>query len=158
MGNIRNNYLLCKRAIPHLKKAGKGSIVLLGSVSAYRADDTMGVYCIAKRGLMQMMENMAYRLGPDKIRVNCIIPGFIRTHASRPLWTNPAVMKCSEAAIPLQRIGEGDDIAGAAIFLCSAASGYVTGLSLPVEGGILLTGGIGSVIGAGDAFAESAVS
>ena len=145
-GNIRNNYLLCKRAIPHLKRAGRGSIILVSSAAAYRADEAMGVYAIAKRGLIQLMENMASYLGPDNIRVNCIIPGFIRTDASRPLYENPVTLRAGERASPLRRIGEGDDIAGAAIFLCAASGNFTTGHSLRVEGGILVMGGIGSAV------------
>ena len=144
--NIRNNYLLCKRAIPHLKKAGRGSIILVSSAAAFRADESMGVYAISKRGLIQLMENMASYLGQDNIRVNCIIPGFIRTEASRPLWTNPQSLRAGQMASPLRRIGEGDDIAGAALFLCAASGNFTTGHCLLVEGGILTMGGIGSAV------------
>ena len=146
ISNIRNNYLLCKHALPHLKQSGRGSIILVSSAAAFRADESMGVYAISKRGLIQLMENMASYLGPDNIRVNCIIPGFIRTEASRPLWTDPRALKAGQMASPLRRIGEGDDIAGAALFLCSASGRFTTGHSLRVEGGILVMGGIGSAV------------
>jgi NAD(P)-dependent dehydrogenase (short-subunit alcohol dehydrogenase family) len=146
VGNIRNNYLLCKRAIPHLEAAGRGSIILVGSAAAFRADESMGVYAIAKHGMIQLMQNMASYLGPHNIRVNCIIPGFIRTDSSRPLWTDPHALRAGQMASPLRRIGEGDDIAGAAIFLCAASGNFTTGHSLLVEGGILVMGGIGSAV------------
>lgn len=155
-GNIRNNYLLCHRALPHLRAAGGGSIVLIGSQGAgLKPSDSMSVYAIAKRALGQMGENLALYLGEDNIRVNTVAPGFIRTEGSQPFWSDPRSLAVGSACTALGRPGEGDEIAGAVLFLLSDAGGYVTGATIPVDGGQLLMGGISNALKADAVFAGS---
>jgi NAD(P)-dependent dehydrogenase (short-subunit alcohol dehydrogenase family) len=84
---------------------------------------------------MQLARNYAVEYGEHNVRVNCIAPGLIRTDFARTLWESPALLKAANATTPLRRIGEPEEIAGAAIFLASAAGSYVTGQTLVVDGG-----------------------
>jgi NAD(P)-dependent dehydrogenase (short-subunit alcohol dehydrogenase family) len=87
---------------------------------------------------MQLARNYACEYGEHNVRVNCIAPGLIRTDFARALWENPALLAASNATTPLRRIGEPDEIAGAAVFLASAAGRYVTGQTLVVDGGVTI--------------------
>ena len=82
-----------------------------------------------------MARCLADEMAAQHIRVNCIAPGLIRSHASTPVWSNDKVLDAVVGTIPLQRIGEPEDVAGAVIFLCSAAGSYVTGETIMVDGG-----------------------
>ena len=82
-----------------------------------------------------MARCLADEMAAQNIRVNCIAPGLVRSYSSRPLWRTEAMLKLSEAGIPLQRIGEPDDVAGAVVFLVSRAGSYVTGETILVDGG-----------------------
>ena len=93
---------------------------------------------------MQLARNYAVEYGPHNVRVNCIAPGLVRTDFARALWENPATLKAATATAPLRRIGEPDEIAGAAVFLASPAGRFVTGQTLVVDGGVTISGaGIG---------------
>lgn len=95
----------------------------------------MLAYAVAKAGLAHMARCLADEFAADRITVNCVAPGLIRSFSSKPLWEDEAVLGAVTAGIPLGRIGEPDDIAGAVVFLASAAGGYVSGATIPVDGG-----------------------
>jgi NAD(P)-dependent dehydrogenase (short-subunit alcohol dehydrogenase family) len=78
-------------------------------------------------------------LGPHNVRVNCVAPGLIKTDFARALWDNPKIAKAAEASMPLRRIGEADEVAGAIVFLASPAGKYITGQKIVVDGGTLCT-------------------
>ena len=84
---------------------------------------------------MQLARNLAVEWGRDNVRVNCIAPGLVRTDFARTLWEDPAVLAEVQATYPLGRIGEPEDVAGAAVFLASRAGAFVTGQVLVVDGG-----------------------
>jgi dehydrogenase/reductase SDR family member 4 len=88
-----------------------------------------------------MARNLAVEWGPQNIRVNCIAPGLVRTDFARALWENPELLAKSEAATPLRRIGEPDDIAGAAVYLASRAGRWTTGQVIVVDGGVTIGAG-----------------
>ncbi len=90
---------------------------------------------------MQLVRNYAEEFGGHNIRVNCIAPGLVRTDFARALWENPATLKAATATTPLGRIGEPDEIAGAAVFLASAAGRFTTGHTLVVDGGQTISSG-----------------
>ena len=90
---------------------------------------------------MQLARNYADEYGPHNVRVNCIAPGLIRTDFAKALWENPATLKSATASTPLRRIGEPDEIAGAAVFLASAAGRFTTGHVLVVDGGQTISSG-----------------
>jgi NAD(P)-dependent dehydrogenase (short-subunit alcohol dehydrogenase family) len=87
---------------------------------------------------MQLARNLAVEYGPHNVRVNCIAPGLIKTDFARALWEDESMLKERMATTPLRRIGEPDEIAGAAVFLASQAGSYVTGQSLVVDGGVTI--------------------
>ncbi|MBI3368373.1 MAG: SDR family oxidoreductase, partial [Burkholderiales bacterium] len=98
----------------------------------------LGAYCISKAADMQMARNLAIELGPHNVRVNCIAPGLIKTDFAKALWEDPELLKRRTATTPLRRIGEPDEIAGAAVFLASKAGSFVTGQSIVVDGGVTI--------------------
>ena len=87
---------------------------------------------------MQLARNLAIEYGPHNVRVNCIAPGLIKTDFARALWEDADMLQERMRTTPLRRIGEPDEIAGAAVFLASQAGSYVTGQSLVVDGGVTI--------------------
>jgi len=87
---------------------------------------------------MQLARNLAVELGPHNIRVNCIAPGLIKTDFAKALWDDPAALATRNADTPLRRIGEPDEIAGAAVYLAAPASRFMTGQSLVIDGGVTI--------------------
>jgi len=98
----------------------------------------IGAYCISKAADFQLARNLAVEYGPHNVRVNCIAPGLIKTDFAKALWEDPVALKKRTATTPLQRIGEADEIAGAAVYLASPASSFMTGQSLVIDGGVTI--------------------
>ena len=97
--------------------------------------------CISKAADMQLARNLAHgAIAPHNIRVNCIAPGLVKTDFARALWDTPEAEKRSSVGTPLRRLGEPDDIAGAAVFLASQAGAWMTGQTIVVDGGSLTIG------------------
>ena len=103
----------------------------------------IGAYNVSKAADMQLARNYAEEYGAHNVRVNCIAPGLIRTDFARALWENPETLRRATATTPLRRIGEPDEIAGAAVFLASAAGRFTTGQTIVVDGGQTISGGGG---------------
>ena len=97
--------------------------------------NTLGAYGISKAADMQLVQNLAVEWGPQNVRANCIAPGLIRTDFARALWENPEIAKKATKGYALRRIGEPDEIAGAAVFLGSAAGRFMTGQTMVIDGG-----------------------
>jgi NAD(P)-dependent dehydrogenase (short-subunit alcohol dehydrogenase family) len=95
----------------------------------------IGAYCISKAADMQLARNLAQELGPSNIRVNCIAPGLVKTDFARALWDTPAGEQRASSGTPLRRLGEPDDLAGAAVYLASRAGAWTTGQTIVVDGG-----------------------
>jgi NAD(P)-dependent dehydrogenase (short-subunit alcohol dehydrogenase family) len=108
----------------------------VSSIGGLRASSVIGAYCISKAADFQLARNLALEYGPHNVRVNCIAPGLIKTDFARALWEDPEALKQRSAATPLRRIGEPDEIAGAAVFLASRASSFMTGQSIVIDGGV----------------------
>ena len=98
----------------------------------------MPAYSASKGGVAQLTKSLALAYAADGIRVNAIAPGWVRTSLTQALQEDPARSDAIVARTPLGRWAEPDDIAGAAVFLCSAAARFVTGVVLPVDGGYLI--------------------
>jgi NAD(P)-dependent dehydrogenase (short-subunit alcohol dehydrogenase family) len=113
-----------------------GSIIIVSSIGGLRGSKNLGAYNITKAADLQLARNLAVELGPHNIRTNCIAPGLVKTDFSRALWDDPENLTNALRVIPLGRIGEADDIAGAALFLASAAGRYVNGETIVVDGGL----------------------
>jgi NAD(P)-dependent dehydrogenase (short-subunit alcohol dehydrogenase family) len=135
--NIKSNMWLSHMCIPSMEARGGGAIVIVSSIGGYRGSVKLGAYAITKAADLQLARNLAVEWGPKNIRVNCIAPGLIRTDFARALWEDPVNHRKRTREAPLKRIGEPDEIAGAAVFLCSAAGSFMTGQSMVVDGGVL---------------------
>ncbi len=133
--NQHHNFRLCQAVRNSMVQRGGGRIVLIGSASGHMPSPTVMAYAVAKAGLAHMARCLADEFVADGITVNCVAPGLIRSFSSRLLWEDEAVLGAVTAAIPMGRIGEPDDIAGAVIYLASAAGGFVSGVTIPVDGG-----------------------
>jgi NAD(P)-dependent dehydrogenase (short-subunit alcohol dehydrogenase family) len=121
-----------------MAQRGRGSIVVIGSPAAREAYAGQVHYSVAKAGLQMLALGMAWELGPLGIRTNVIHPGWIETELNREyLWENPTALDGILKQIPLGRTGQPEDIAGAAVWLCSDHAAYVNGGSLAVDGGLV---------------------
>ena len=139
--NILSNHWLVQLVVPQMVERNDGAIVIVSSIGGLRASSVIGAYNVSKAADMQLARNYAEEYGRHNIRVNCIAPGLIRTDFARALWENPETLKRATASTPLRRIGEPDEIAGAAVFLASAAGRFTTGQTLVVDGGQTISGG-----------------
>ena len=129
-------YFLCAQAAGRrMVEQKKGTIINVSSIFAFQAFLGRGAYCVAKAGVVMLTRVLARELGGYGIRANAIAPGLVKTEFSRAAWTKPEVLEREEAAIPLGRISETEDLVGAALFLASDASAYVTGHTILLEGG-----------------------
>jgi NAD(P)-dependent dehydrogenase (short-subunit alcohol dehydrogenase family) len=133
--NVLSNHWLVQLVAPDMQRARDGAIVVISSIAGLRGQTTIGAYGISKAADMQLVRNLAVELGPDNVRVNSIAPGVVRTDFAKALWEDPAIRAQVEGAAPLRRFGEPDDVAGAAVFLASAAGRFVTGQTLVIDGG-----------------------
>ena len=115
------------------------AIFRTSSIGGLKGSTVLGAYAISKAADMQLARNLACEYGKHNIRVNCIAPGMIKTDFARALWENPETLKASTARSPLLRIGEPDEIAGAAVFLASKAGSFTTGQTIVVDGGATIS-------------------
>lgn len=132
--NVFSLFRLSQLAHPHMKAAAGGAIVNISSMAGENKNRRMCSYGASKAAVNHLTRNMAFDLGPDKIRVNAIAPGAIRTAALATVLT-PEIETTMLKHTPLARLGEGVDIAAAALFLVSPASAWVSGQVLTVSGG-----------------------
>ncbi len=137
--NILSNHWLITLVAPQMIARRDGAIVIVSSVGGFKGSPVIGAYCISKAADFQLARNLAIELGPHNVRINCIAPGLVRTDFARALWENPDTLAKSTARTPLGRIGEPDEIAGAAILLASRAGSFVTGQTITVDGGATIT-------------------
>ena len=139
--NVKRVLGLCNRVIPQMASRRDGAVIIISSIGGLKGHDKLGLYALSKAAEMQLARNLAVEWGRENVRVNCIAPGLVRTDFARALWENPAVLEETLASYPLGRIGEPDDIAGAAVFLASRAGAFVTGQTLVVDGGATIGAG-----------------
>lgn len=138
--NIVATHWLIRMVAPYMEKAKDGAIIIVSSIGGLVGSPVIGAYNISKAADMQMARNLALEYGPHNIRVNCIAPGLIKTEFARAIWDNPESLETYLARTPLGRLGSPDEIAGAAVFLASRAGAFVTGQSIVVDGGTIVTG------------------
>ncbi|HWU61364.1 MAG TPA: SDR family NAD(P)-dependent oxidoreductase [Ensifer sp.] len=139
--NLASAHAICSELLPVMSERGGGSVIFMASIAGLRGNKAIGLYGLTKAALAQMARNLAVEWGPRNIRANAIAPGLIRTPLSRGLMGDDAFMQRRLAMTPLRRVGEADEIAGAALFLSSAAGAFVTGQTIVVDGGTLISDG-----------------
>lgn len=133
--NVIANHWLINFAVPQMIERKDGAVIIVSSIGGLRGSPVIGAYNVSKAADFQLARNLAVEYGPHNVRVNCIAPGLIKTDFAKALWENPDTLKRATSGSPLRRIGEPDEIAGAAVFLASAAGSFMTGQALVVDGG-----------------------
>jgi NAD(P)-dependent dehydrogenase (short-subunit alcohol dehydrogenase family) len=133
--NIVSNHWLIHMVAPAMAERRDGAIIIVSSIGGLRGSGVLGAYAISKAADMQLARNLAQELSPSNIRVNCIAPGLVKTDFARALWDTKEAENRSSFATPLRRLGEPDDIAGAAVFLASRAGAWMTGQTIVIDGG-----------------------
>jgi len=144
--NLTGQFLCAREAVREFKRRGirpevsvaAGKIICISSVHETIPWAGHANYAASKGGVMLLMKSMAQELAPQRIRVNSICPGAIRTPINKPAWDTPEAYKALLKLIPYQRIGEPEDIARVAVFLASDQSDYIAGASIFVDGGMTL--------------------
>lgn len=134
--NVIANHWLINFAVPQMIERREGSIIIVSSIGGLRGSPVIGAYNVSKAADFQLARNLAVEYGPHNVRVNCIAPGLIKTDFARALWEDPETLRRRTDSTPLRRIGEPDEIAGAAVFLASQAGAFMTGQSLVIDGGV----------------------
>ncbi len=135
--NLHAPFELAKAARPHLQARGGGSIINMSSIGGRNPEPGLGIYSVSKAALLSLTRVLAKEWGPDGITVNAICPGLIKTDFSAALWSDEKTMQHMLRQQPVQRIGEGDDIAAMALYLASDAARFTTGATFTVDGGYL---------------------
>jgi len=136
--NLTGTMRLCAAARPLLARTS-GCIVNTASVLSFSGGGLVPGYSASKGGVAQLTKSLAIAYAVDRIRVNAIAPGWVATRLTQPLQDDAGRSAAILARTPLGRWGRPDDIAGAAVFLCSPAALFITGAVMPVDGGYLVT-------------------
>ena len=138
--NFTSAALLTQALYPDLRAAGGAAVVNVASVAGRMSVRNTAIYGAIKAALSQLSRALAVEWGPDRIRVNAVEPWFTRTPLTEPVLSQPAMRERIVARTPLGRVAEPDEIASVIAFLCLPAASYVTGQSLPVDGGMSIAG------------------
>ena len=133
--NVKSNLWLCNMVAPQMAERRGGSIIVISSIAGLAGSAGIGVYGISKAADSQLARNLAVEWGADNIRANCIAPGLVKTDFARALWEDPERRAKALEGYPLGRLGEPDDIAGAAVFLAARAGQWLTGQTIVIDGG-----------------------
>lgn len=136
--NLRSAVQLCNRVVPGMAGRGDGVVILTSSLSGLRGNAKIGVYALSKAAIAQLARNLAVEFGPHNVRVNAISPGLIETEFAAPIMGNPEGLAKRLEKTPLRRAGHVREIAGAAVFLASAAGAFTTGHNLVIDGGTIV--------------------
>ena len=126
---------LAQAAHPHMVAAGGGAVINIASVSGIRPSPGTAVYGAAKAGLLNLTQSLAQEWGPSGIRVNAIIAGLMQTESAEATYGDTEAQAAVGRSMPLQRMGIGDDLAGAVLWLCSPLAAWVSGARINVDGG-----------------------
>jgi len=136
--NIKSNWQLCNRVIPQMAERGDGAVIIVSSIAALRGNGVIGLYGVSKAADAALARNLAVEWGPKNIRINAIAPGLVKTDFARALWEDDKLRGSREAATPLRRLGDPDDIAGIAVMLASKAGNFITGQLIVADGGVTI--------------------
>jgi NAD(P)-dependent dehydrogenase (short-subunit alcohol dehydrogenase family) len=133
--NLKGTYLCCQAVGKVMMGQGNGNIINLSSQVGLNPGTGAGAYSISKAGIIMLTRQLALELAGNNIRVNALAPGIVKTDFNIDIWKNPEAERQLSLGVPLGRLAEPEDIAGAALFLASEDSGYITGATIPVDGG-----------------------
>ena len=135
--NLTGTFTTCKAAYLHMKAQGGGKIINVGSMMSIFGSPVAAGYAASKGGVVQFTKSLAAAWASDNIQVNAVLPGWIETDLTAAITNHdlPGLYERITARLPAGKWGKGDDLAGVAVFLASAASDYITGVAIPVDGG-----------------------
>jgi len=133
--NVKSNHWLSQLVIPDMIEQRDGVILIVSSVGGLHGSSMLGTYGVSKAADIAIVRNISAEFGSHNIRANAIAPGLIRTDFAKALWENPETLKSSTQNSHLKRIGEPDEISGAAVFLASDAGKFVSGQTIVIDGG-----------------------
>ena len=133
--NLKGAFLLAQAVGKQMIAQEQGAIINVDSLNTHAPLKGVGPYAMSKAGLVMMTRSMATEWGEHGIRVNTIAPGFILTDLTRKLWSDPTMQQWGLSNTPAGRLGEVEDLVGAAIFLAAEASDFMTGQVVRVDGG-----------------------
>lgn len=136
--NIVAALQLVQCVLPRMRAQAWGRIVNIGSIQQVKPHPELMTYAALKAGQANMVENLARQVASDGITVNTVAPGVVLTARNRPVLSDPVYAEKVMAQVPLRSFGEPEDIAGAVLLLCSQAGRYITGATIPVDGGMHL--------------------
>ena len=132
--NVKGYFHVAQAAAAHMVQRGAGKIINVASIAGISPGQKMGLYSVSKAAVIMLTRSLAQELGPRGIQVNAIAPGVIQTRFSEALWSNPAL--AAHVAAKTGRIGQPEDLEGVALLLASAASDYINGSVIVVDGGL----------------------
>lgn len=138
--NIRSIFFLSQAAYPIMRDQGGGKIINVGSVNIFYGLDTVSVYGLTKGALAQLTRVMAVEWAEDNIQVNCLAPGFMMTPLSKPVWEDTYKAEWLRGRIPARRPGQPEELVGTVLLMAGDASSYMSGVTVPVDGGFLAGG------------------
>ncbi|MEP7199855.1 MAG: glucose 1-dehydrogenase [Chloroflexota bacterium] len=134
--NIKGYLVAAQQCVPAMRARGGGNIINIASIAGLQPGMGQGMYSITKAAVIMLTRALAKELGPEKIRVNAIAPGVIKTKFSRLLWETPEIYEHVVNTSALKRIGMPDELIGTALYLASDASSFTTGETIVVDGGV----------------------
>jgi NAD(P)-dependent dehydrogenase (short-subunit alcohol dehydrogenase family) len=136
--NIEGYFLMSQLAGQMMRESGGGCIINTASVNGVTPGPMQGIYSITKAAIISMTKSFAKECAPQNIRVNAVLPGLTDTKFASALTSNEAMLKQIMPMIPMNRMAQPEEIAPAFLFLASPAASYITGINIPVDGGILI--------------------
>lgn len=136
--NLYGAMQLANRVIPEMAARRDGAVVFTSSIAGLRGNGKLGIYALSKAAVAQLARNLAVEHGPDNVRVNAISPGLTRTEFATPILGNEDGLRARLLKTPLRRYAEPGEIAGAVVFLASAAGAFVTGQNIVIDGGTIV--------------------
>ncbi|UCC89345.1 MAG: glucose 1-dehydrogenase [Anaerolineales bacterium] len=138
--NVVGYFRVAQAVVPEMRKRGGGKMINIASVAGLKPMLAMGVYSVSKAAVLMLTQVLAQELAEHNIQVNAIAPGVIKTRFSSLLWRTESIAQNIQAATPLGRFGEVDDLTAAALYLASPASDFMTGGVMVIDGGMSVAG------------------